>query len=583
MRIQSTPPSSSERTALKKWTVLVYANGDGEVLQRLAPSVVRELEAAGSDPRLDLVVQVSRQQKWFDAVTGDWSGARRYHVQPHPDAPPVQREMLRWFIPPYTADIVSPVDEDLGDVDMGDPKTLQQFLVDGIRKHPAERYAVVVYGQGGGFTGSVLDETTGSVIDNAELAGALAAASAQAGQKIDLLAFDGNLMGQLEVADQVRDAAEVMVASEGPVSLGSLPLDLIAKDLKYELADGKDVSAEDLARWFVFEARYQPRPAAEMMAPTLSALRLDRVGDVKAAWGDLAAALRSRVTADADLGEALREDIRASRAFVEKGKGTEPYEDFRDVAHFAETVLGDARLSADAAVTAAARRVIGTLQSAVIDEFHVKKLENAHGLSAYLPTDLGHDMPATFFVPDGWDPTHAYGETGVARDTVWMELLNDISRDTALRERLAALGVPATVIHKMAKVGAAGLAAARAALTLASKAGHYEAYQALRGKQAQDFLGMPAEVATRVGMAGGAYEAFQGAARLMEAASREDIANRTTMAVDGAAEVVTGGAVMATMIGMSVAAASGITAPAAAVAFAVPIARAVFDLWASRH
>lgn len=562
-----------------EWTVLVYANGKDGALSRLAPGVLRELEAAGSDSRLSIVAQVGRKRFWTDRFTGDWSGTRRYEVQHNPNPPKLQDEMVHYFLPPYTRDIISPVAQDLGERDMGSKQTFQEFLEWGIRTHPAKRYAVVVYGQGGGFTGALRDASSGSVLGNDEVAQALGAAAAVAGKRIDLLALDASSMGQMEVAAEFSGSADRLVASESPLSLGSLPLDLVMKDLKFDLSDGKEVTADDLARWFVFEARYQPTELAELTAPSLVAVDLDRVDALNAAWSQLAHALTASLAGHPERVEALREDLQTSLPV--SPKGPEPQRDFRDVASLCNTLKGDARL-ADPAVQAGADAVLSALGDAVVDSFHAPSLNGAGGLSVYLPSDYGYDMPRQPWYPAGFDPTHGYGAGALARDTEWDETLRALARDTAFHQRLRDAGLSDAAIHGLDTALAGGLGLARLAADVARRAGHYESYRALRNQPPGPFMGMSAEVATRVGAAGGGYEAFQGARKVYDAATRDDLANRTTMAVDGGFEFTTGAAVVATAVGLSVAAAQGIARPAAAVAFAVPIARTVYDLLAAR-
>lgn len=571
--------------ARKKWTVLAYINGKDGNLQRLAPSVLRELEAAGSDENLNIVAQLSRQKTAIDRFTKDWSGTKRYVVQRNMNPPPLQEEMMNWFIPPYTKNIISPVAEDLGDkVNMGDPAALKDFLKWGIKKFPAEHYAILVYGQGGGFAGSVADTDHKSVLDNKELAGALKEASDEAGQKIDVVAFDGNLMSQMEVADQIKDSANIMVASEGTVNMGSLPIDGIMKDLKFQLADtveGGKVTPEELAKFFVFEQKYQPGPTAELLAPTLSAIDLGKMDGVKKAFGDFAGEISKAIEIKPELKEALREDIQNTQAFVPKG-GAEPYTDYRDIGHFTKLVMGDDRFNNYyfPQIQKKGEALLSAVKDSMIDEAHIgKAVENATGLSAYMPTDFGFDMPPSFWQPENWDPTHGYGDTTVAQDTKWNDVLATIAKDTKFHERLRKLGLSNNVINKIDKIGSAGKKTAKLALGFASKAGYYESYKAMRGKPPESYFKIPGDAAAKIGIAGGAWSSYKGGKQAFDAINDKELKNRGMAIFDGVADSVSGAAVMAACIGMSFAKAAGIATPAGYVSVAVPVAKMVFDMW----
>lgn len=566
----------------KKWTVLAYVNGKDSNLSRLAPSVLRELEVAGSDENLNIVAQLSRKKSVIDRFTKDWSGTRRYYVNRNKDPRPLQEEMMNWFIPPYTQNIVSPVKEDLGDkVDSGDVKTLKDFLKWGIKKYPAEHYCILLYGQGGGFAGSLADDDTGNVIDNKELSDAIKTASKEAGKKIDVVAFDGNLMSQLEVADQMKDSADILVASEGSVQLGSLPLDGVMKDLKFELADSGKVTPEQLAKFFVFEQKYQPGPAAELLAPTLSAVDLEKVGAVKKAFNELAKELATAVKVKPELKEALREDLKKTQAFVPEG-AQEPYGDYRDIGHFAKIIKQDERFNNYyfPQMEKKADNLINAVKGSMIDEAHIgQAVKNATGMSAYMPTDFGYDMPPSFWQPENWDPTHGYGETTVSQDTVWDDVLAAIAKDTRFHSALRKLGLGDNVINKIDKIGAAGKKTAMWALGFAKNAGYYEAYQAARGKQPGSYFKIPGDAAAKIGVAGGAYGTYKGGKQAIDAALDKKLKNRKVAIIDGVADSVSGAAVAAACIGMSFAKAASIAQPAGIVSVAVPIAKMVYDVY----
>jgi len=571
-----------EAPAKKKWTVLAYLTGKDGTLQRLAPAKMRQLEVAGSDENMDVVAQLSRQKSILDKVSKDWSGTKRYHVEKNDTPPSLMDEMKNWFIPPYTQNIKSPVLQDMGAaVDAADPATVKEFLNWGIKNYPAEHYAIIFYSQGGGFAGSIRDGDSGNVIDNKEMGDIMREAARTAGQKIDLVAFDGSMMADAEVAAELKDSAKVLVGAQGVTGQGSIPLDGVMKDLKFELGD-RDITAEELAKFFVFEAKYQPAQAAEMLAPTFSAIDLEKFGAVKDSFNSLAKELQHCVKAKPDLKEALREDIKKTQNFIQSG---EPYQDYRDITHFAETVMADERFNNYnfPAIKKVAQDLINASQAAVIDNAHIGQgVKNAKGISAYMPTDFGFDMAPTFFDPPNFDPKHGYDKEIFALETEWNELLGDIAKDTKTHDFMKKMGIPPHMINKMEKAGGLGVKAGKYALSIATNAGHYEAYQAMRNKPPSGFFYMPAGIATKVGIVGGGRQAFNGAAQIFEGITNDTIKNRQTMIVDGGLDTATGAAVMATCAGYTFAQLAGITRPAGIAAFAIPFAKMAYDFYMQR-
>ncbi|MBI3926584.1 MAG: hypothetical protein HY319_13670 [Armatimonadetes bacterium] len=566
----------------KKWTVLVYANGKADGLDRLAPSVLRELEVAGSDQNLNIVAELGREKRWYDRVSKDWHGVKRYEVQRNPDPAPLQQEVLRWFVPPYTDGIISPVKEDLGDVDMGSSASLSDFLSWGIKNYPAEHYAVIIYGQGAGFAGSALDETTGQVVTNKGLEQALREARHEAGKKLDLVAFDSNLMGQLEVAHQLKDVADFMVASEAQVALGSLSLDMVMKDLKFELAEKGNVTPEQLARWFVFETAAQPKPLAEMVNPTLTAVDLSKIEAVKGAYGALADALAGDLSADPERKAALREILEKTQSFAAESASHDFYHDFRDVGHFAELLAADGRFSDG--VKTAAGAVLGATGQATVDHAAIgAAVENAHGLSAYLPLDYGYDMPATFRQPKMHDPLHGWNDTSVSQETNWGKLLQQISEDSGFHQGLRSLGLSDAWINKVDKTLGLGKKAVRFVLGLGSNIGHWQAYRAARNQGASSYFGIPPKFGLPLAIAGGARDTVRGAGQVVSAAGEDKLVNKRQKIVDGVLDVVTGVAVSAAAVGMLFPAAAALAQPAGIAAFGIPLAKAGYDIWETSH
>ncbi|MCL5774308.1 MAG: clostripain-related cysteine peptidase, partial [Firmicutes bacterium] len=151
----------------KKWTTLYYFDGNNN-LDPMGRHQFSSLTQLGSDKNTNLVGLYSG----FDA-DGKKTSAERGLIEKSP-APKSSRRVdtpsggRRVHEAPFF-----PGSEKVGQLDMGDPKTLQDFIKWGMKKYPAEHYALVLWDHGAGFMGSMVDEKTNNIIDNKELAGVL--------------------------------------------------------------------------------------------------------------------------------------------------------------------------------------------------------------------------------------------------------------------------------------------------------------------------------------------------------------------------------------------------------------------------
>ncbi len=556
----------------KDWTVLVWANGKSNGADRLAPSVMRELEVAGSDENMDIVAQLGRKGRIYDKVTKDWSGVRRYHVQRNEDPPSMQQELMKWFLPPYTEGIQSPVLEDMGNIDMGSSANLSEFLQWGMKEYPAKNYAVIIYGEGGGMAGAGIDEEFGQRLTPEGVAQAMREATIATGEDIDLIAFDADHMGGVEVAHQLKDVADIMVASEGAMNLGSIQLDMVMKDLKFELAEKGEVTPEQLAKWFVFETMANPGPMAEMVNPTLSAIDLKKMDGVKDAYANVASELAKALKDKPLAKDALRQAIGETTAYAANQDSSAFYGDYRDIGHFAQNLKGDKRLGED--VHKAADALIKATQGAVIDQAAHGPFANSSGLTGYLPLDAGFDLHSTWKAPRrGMDPLHGYNDTSVAQGSQWGEVLKTISEETPFNRRLRSMGLDNAGIVKARKSINFATGLFKKALGLSSNIGTWHAQQMARGKAPGAYFGIPPSVGVPMGVVGGARNAFFGGKLTVSAIRDKGLANKRQAITDGVLDTVQGLAVGTAAVGHLFPQAEVVKRPAAMVAFGAPFVK----------
>jgi hypothetical protein len=269
-------PMAHAQTA--QWTYMVYLDGDND-LEINAINDFLEMATVGSNANVKILVLFDRTAS-HDTTYGDWTGTRRGIINLN-DTP-----NSTWGT-------------SMGELNMGDPQTLIDFVLWGMQTYPASRYAVVLWDHGSGwhkgdedslrFKNVCGDATDSDQLDMREVRAALDTIETNQEQP-DLLGFDACLMSMAEVAYEIRQHAGVMVASEKGIPLNGWPYDTILGDL----VASPTMSASQLASATV-SRYYQSYSNSELLA----AIDLSLVDDLAGKVDELAQALRSHWNNDA--------------------------------------------------------------------------------------------------------------------------------------------------------------------------------------------------------------------------------------------------------------------------------------------
>ncbi|MBK9178063.1 MAG: hypothetical protein IPM45_00585 [Acidimicrobiales bacterium] len=177
------------------WTFLVYQIADTD-LEPFALLDLMEMAQVGSQDGLNIVSLVDRAEGYAEGEVlnlPEFTSSKLVEVAP--------------------GELVEK--DDLGELDMGDPATLADFIEYGVTNYPAEHYALVLWDHGAGWPGVGPDESSGDVLDLADLDQALADGLQRAGlASFDLLGFDACLMATYEVAATAQPYASYLLASQ---------------------------------------------------------------------------------------------------------------------------------------------------------------------------------------------------------------------------------------------------------------------------------------------------------------------------------------------------------------------------------
>jgi hypothetical protein len=287
----------------------------------------------------------------------------------------------RYFIRKGGADTLA----DLGKIDMADPATLAGFAEFLRSRCPATNYVLVLWDHGNGWypgyraSAIFIDDSHGHEMGVAggEFARAMVGVKQALGKRVRILAFDACLMGMIEVAAEVRDVCDYVLASEAMVPTNGLPYD---KFLGRLTSRPTGTAAELLPG--ICSDYVEEYPGQQVQ---LSALEMST----------LAPAMELMATTFRGGIDPASEEVRAARAGVQ----TMPGNSFHiDLLHFLELLAGNG-----------ADSLMASLRPAVIANQRSGGFENASGLAIWFPDNylalkasVASYMTLNFAVESGW-------------------------------------------------------------------------------------------------------------------------------------------------------------------------------------
>jgi hypothetical protein len=371
------PPSRSPQAVPGNWTVLVYMVADNN-LEPFAIQDLNEMELALPAPGVTVVVEVDRSTG-YDTSNGDWTGARRYLIRPDGDPSTVTSTML----------------SDLGELDMGDPQTLADFLSWGFDTYPASHYLVVLWDHGFGWSGGFgNDFGDNDHLSISELSQALEAADTHLGRPIDVLAFDACLMQEVEVAYELAWLADFLVAAQDLEPAAGWPYDAMLRPLHDNPSIAPEAFASELV--LAYMGAYGLAGEAVMSATRLSAVRTTLADALNALALQLAQLAEDPNTASS---------TSAQRAMMDARDSSPPMfnRDLVDLGEFTRHLAEDGRLPDAARQAAAAARE--ALNASIVDEGHSVYRDPLSGMSIYVPSlSVPQRYATTRFAAEGyWD------------------------------------------------------------------------------------------------------------------------------------------------------------------------------------
>lgn len=344
-------------TALdRQWTYLVYMGADNN-LSNYGIADIEEMAQVGSSDEVAIVVQAEFSPSYTTGI---------------PDT-----STYRGLVQQGTIEDNLEVATNLGNVDMGSPEALTDFIVWATTNYPAQHYALVIWDHGSGWKnspklkasvlrGAVQDDTSGTFMNLPDLGNAVR----NAGIPMDIINFDACLMGMYEVAYEFNGLTNYLVASEESEPGNGDPYDTILGDLAAQPA----MTAADLSAVMVdrYAESYENYSATGRLT-TKSALDMSQLSIVDAAV--------------MTLGQALMNDADSNTVAMAARSNTQNYSypanhDIHDLASYIFNEAPDG----------AAKNAAATLMSAVKAAVYRNGItpdsaaSTNNGLAIYMPT-----------------------------------------------------------------------------------------------------------------------------------------------------------------------------------------------------
>jgi hypothetical protein len=376
------PPSGTGQTPTytDTWTVMLFLNAEDQNFEDTLTKYRTDIEAFIGSKSSFLTVTI--------LYDGPGSGdTTRYLVQPNGIYTPGAN---RW---------------DLGELNMGDPNTLANFVNWAMDQYPADRYYLAVDDHGDGAYGISWDDTSNNdLLTPPELYAALKNATRNGTRKIDIFDYEACLMGLAENAYDLKDWVDYVVFFEQiswgidtyPVYFGDLAATDTPLDVGRRIVD-----------------RYYAEATAQGYPHTISLIDTSQMVGVRNAvsnFGDTIRAIDTQAQKDA-----INNARDNSQAFAADIDATDPmraeYIDLWDLADQASGLAATQAAAVKAAVVAAVaheRHASGGVSG------HIWDHSGAHGLSIYYPTTKSSSAFENYVGPSFYQ---------MSRDGSWDEFL----------------------------------------------------------------------------------------------------------------------------------------------------------------
>jgi len=360
----------------------------------------------GSTDDVNFLAQFDRSPE-YDTSNGDWTGTRRFYITKDNDMSTISSQVVA----------------DLGEQNMGDPRTFVNYTTWAVDNYPARQYLVVFWDHGGGWYGACWDDTDADYLNLDNISTGLEALNDHLGRPVDVVGFDACLMAGIEILYQLRGTCDVAVVSGTTEPDDGWPYDWIlpALAMKPQMTDA-ELATEITNDYVNSYTDGQPDPQ-DTVTSTMSAWNMSLVGGLFEQFDQLSMRLAMN---------ALTYNL-----YLHQVRGTTQSYDpqhvvFLDISNyplydiydFCQNFLQPAGgpivgLVIDQEIKRNIQAVQAIILGARIAERHGPRYPDGYGLTVYFPS--GENSPSPQNPRTQYDPR--YGNIDFSRDLYWDEFL----------------------------------------------------------------------------------------------------------------------------------------------------------------
>ncbi|MCX5751788.1 MAG: clostripain-related cysteine peptidase [Candidatus Saganbacteria bacterium] len=355
----------------------MYACGDNDLENDIFYNVV-QLQHVGSSDNINMVAQTDWWHHYGTAesmVTGE--GVGRWYIVRNSDPTKIKSTLI----------------ETLPEINTGTAESVKDFVLWSIQHYPATHYMLIVGSHGSGwrtrrsieakgfgqdFTSDPSREALISLPDFKSILPSIY--SALGNKKLDILAIDCCLNGAIEVAYQIKDYVDLLLASEETIPGSGYPWESIATDIVANPTWSGSTLATDIVN--LYQTQYSGQEKT-----TLAAIDLSKITTVADRTKTLASLITAN-TLEANFRDLINQHTGQTYSIQRYHDVT-----FRDLWHMADNLIsswGSDPACADITIECATIKT-AVEQAVILSKYtsgstDIYSVANSHGLSIYLPT-----------------------------------------------------------------------------------------------------------------------------------------------------------------------------------------------------
>lgn len=270
---------------------------------------------------------------------------------------------------------------DLGQKNMGDSRTLQDFITWSISEYPAEKYAIILWDHGNGLRGFGKDDIFNDHLTIRELTDAFSQAKKNTQVQFEFIGFDACLMATYEVAWRVSPYGHYLISSEEVVPEWGWDYNTVLSSLgNAGPVDGQTVGKIIADSYMVHSKAnadsYQDYDADRWI--TLSVIDLSKMEEVREEVKDLGNAIYKHLT-KLEQAQTLAKTLQYTERYGLDYDGSAGYSDLYQLVENMGQSFPEYKSLANI--------VQDRIEKAIVYNVHGEAKPNAHGMSIFLQLD----------------------------------------------------------------------------------------------------------------------------------------------------------------------------------------------------